>query len=101
AVTNGLAKAAAALSPAGDEDAANAIRTTDAYPKTCTRTVDVGGVTVTVGGMAKGAGMIAPRMVPQATLLVFLTTDAVASPDVLRSAVDSALPKSFNAITVD
>ena len=100
-ISDGLARAVAALSPAGDEDAANAIRTTDAYPKTCTRTVDVGGVTVTVGGMAKGAGMIAPRMVPQATLLVFLTTDAVASPGVLCSAVDSALPKSFNAITVD
>ena len=101
AVTNGLAKAAAALSPVGDEDAANAIRTTDAYPKTCVRTFETGGVTVTVGGMAKGAGMIAPRMVPQATLLVFLTTDAVASPGVLRSAITAALPKSFNAITVD
>jgi glutamate N-acetyltransferase/amino-acid N-acetyltransferase len=51
--------------------------------------------------MAKGAGMIAPRMVPQATLLVFLTTDAIASADVLRDAVTKALPKSFNAITVD
>jgi glutamate N-acetyltransferase/amino-acid N-acetyltransferase len=51
--------------------------------------------------MAKGAGMIAPRMVPQATLLVFLTTDAVASASVLQNAVAAALPKSFNAITVD
>jgi glutamate N-acetyltransferase/amino-acid N-acetyltransferase len=100
-ITDGLAKAAAALSTTGDEDAANAIRTTDAYPKTCVRTVDVGGTTVTVGGMAKGAGMIAPRMVPQATLLVFLTTDAVASPAVLTVALTKALPKSFNAITVD
>lgn len=100
-IADGLARAVAELSPAGDEDAANAIRTTDAYPKTSLRTIDVGGVTVTVGGMAKGAGMIAPRMVPHATLLVFLTTDAVASPDVLREAVAAALPKSFNAITVD
>ena len=100
-IAEGLARAAAALSESGDEDAVNAIRTTDAYPKTCVRTVDVGGVTVTIGGMAKGAGMIAPRMVPQATLLVFLTTDAVASADVLREAITAGLPKSFNAITVD
>jgi glutamate N-acetyltransferase/amino-acid N-acetyltransferase len=100
-ISAGLAKAAAALSETGDEDAANAIRTTDAYVKTCVRTFDADGLKVTVGGMAKGAGMIAPRMVPQATLLVFLTTDAAASPDVLRGAITAALPKSFNAITVD
>jgi len=45
--------------------------------------------------------MIAPRMIPQATLLVFLTTDAVASHDVLTAALARALPKSFNAISVD
>jgi glutamate N-acetyltransferase/amino-acid N-acetyltransferase len=100
-VSDGITRAAAALSSGGGEDAANAIRTTDAYPKTAVRTVDVGGVMVTIGGMAKGAGMIAPRMVPQATLLVYLTTDGAATPAYLRAALEAGLPKSFNAITVD
>jgi glutamate N-acetyltransferase/amino-acid N-acetyltransferase len=100
-VSNGIGRAAAALSTDGGADAAEAIRTTDAYAKTAVRTIEIDGVTVTVGGMAKGAGMIAPRMVPQATLLVFLTTDASASSDALRDVVTAALPRSFNAITVD
>ncbi len=100
-VIDGIKQAAARLSTGGGEDAANAIRTTDAYAKTAVRTLQIDGVAVTVGGMAKGAGMIAPRMMPQATLLVFLTTDASASPTVLRDAVTAALPRSFNAITVD
>ena len=100
-VTGGINAAAQALSSDGGADAANAIRTTDAYEKTAVRTVDVDGVTVTIGGMAKGAGMIAPRMVPQATLLVFVTTDATASADTLRGIVARSLPVSFNAITVD
>ncbi len=100
-VIAGIGAAADALSPAGGEDAADAIRTTDAYRKTAVRTVEIDGVKVTIGGMAKGAGMIAPRMVPQATLLVFLTTDAAVSPDALRGIVERALPLSFNAITVD
>jgi glutamate N-acetyltransferase/amino-acid N-acetyltransferase len=100
-LASGLERAAAALSAGGGHDAANAIRTTDAYAKTCERTIDVGGTIVTIGGMAKGAGMIAPNMVPQSTLLVFVTTDAAAPPDVLRDALTGALPKSFNAISVD
>jgi glutamate N-acetyltransferase/amino-acid N-acetyltransferase len=100
-VREGITRAAAALSPAGGADAALAITTTDAYPKTSVRTVEVGGTTITVGGMAKGAGMIAPRMVPVATLLVFITTDAAASPELLRGIVARGLPLSFNAITVD
>lgn len=109
-VTGGIDGAARSLSSDGGEDAANAIRTTDAYQKTAVRTMDVGGVTVTIGGMAKGAGMIAPRMdappgapsrKPQATLLVFVTTDAAASTDTLRGIVERSLPVSFNAITVD
>jgi glutamate N-acetyltransferase/amino-acid N-acetyltransferase len=100
-VLAGIEAAARALSRDGAEDAAKAICTTDAYTKTAVRSFEIDGVTVTVGGMAKGAGMIAPRMAPQATLLVFLTTDASASSDVLRDAIDRALPTSFNAITVD
>lgn len=101
AVTAGISAAAQVLSAEGGEDAARAITTTDAYTKTAVRSIEIEGKTVTVGGMAKGAGMIAPTMVPQATLLVFLTTDAEASPDVLRNAIERALPRSFNAITVD
>src|SRR5688572_15133189 len=77
--------AAKELSVDGGDAAAEAITTTDTRPKMASRTFEVGGRFVTVGGMAKGAGMIAPRMDassgapsngPQATLLVFLTTDA-------------------------
>lgn len=100
-VCEGIGAAAGVLSAQGGDAAAKAICTTDAYPKTASRTIVVEGSTVTVGAMAKGAGMIAPRMVPQATLLVFLTTDAVATPDALREAVAEGLPRSFNAITVD
>lgn len=101
AVLTGIETAARALSTDGGEDAADAIRTTDAYAKTGVRTVEIDGTVVTIGGMAKGAGMIAPRMVPQATLLVFLTTDAFASHGFLTDVIGRALPKSFNAITVD
>jgi glutamate N-acetyltransferase/amino-acid N-acetyltransferase len=100
-VLAGVSEAAASLSVDGGAAAADAIRTTDAYAKTAIRTIEIDGTTVTIGGMAKGAGMIAPRMVPQATLLVFLTTDASASAELLRDVVTGALPRSFNAITVD
>jgi glutamate N-acetyltransferase/amino-acid N-acetyltransferase len=90
-----------ALSTDGASDAAHAIMTTDTRPKTATRTVEVNGRFVTVGGMAKGAGMIAPRMEPQGTLLVFLTTDAAADAATLRHAVASSIGTTFNAISVD
>ena len=100
-VVGGIKVAAGSLSADGGQDAAKAIQTTDAYQKTAVRTLDIDGVTVTIGGMAKGAGMIAPRMVPQATLLVFVTTDAKASAETIRGIVERSLPVSFNAITVD
>lgn len=100
-VAAAISAAAQSLSPNGGEDAANAIRTTDAYQKTAVRTLEIDGVSVTIGAMAKGAGMIAPRMVPQATLLVFVTTDAEALTETLRGIVERSLPVSFNAITVD
>jgi glutamate N-acetyltransferase / amino-acid N-acetyltransferase len=89
------------LSVDGAADASHAILTTDTTPKTASRTIDIGGRAVTVGGMAKGAGMIAPRMEPQGTLLVFLTTDAAADADALRDDVAAAIPTTFNAITID
>lgn len=97
----GIEGAAKALSSDGDADASHAIMTTDTRSKTAVRTIDVGGRFVTVGGMAKGAGMIAPRMEPQGTLLVFLTTDAAADAQTLRNALASSVPKTFNAISVD
>ena len=80
------------------EDAANAIMTTDTYAKGCTRSANIGGVTVTINGMAKGSGMIAPDM---ATMLSYVATDAAIPADVLQGLLVSGADKSFNAITVD
>jgi len=80
------------------EGAAAAIMTTDTYPKGCVRTANVGGVQVTINGIAKGSGMIAPDM---ATMLSFLFTDAAIPADILEIMLTRAVDKSFNAITVD
>ena len=65
------------------QEAASAIMTTDTFPKVATETVLLGGVPVTINGIAKGAGMIAPDM---ATMLSFVATDAPIDSDVLQSA---------------
>jgi glutamate N-acetyltransferase/amino-acid N-acetyltransferase len=78
--------------------AAEAIMTTDTVPKAAARRVRIGGATVTVTGIAKGAGMIRPDM---ATMLGFVATDAVLSQDLLRDALAHAAQRSFNSITVD
>jgi glutamate N-acetyltransferase/amino-acid N-acetyltransferase len=80
------------------EAAARAIMTTDTYPKLATRQAEIGGVAVTINGIAKGAGMIAPDM---ATMLAFLFTDAAIEPHVLRELLRAAAAESFNAITID
>jgi glutamate N-acetyltransferase / amino-acid N-acetyltransferase len=90
----GVDAAAAALSPEGGEQAAVAIMTTDTVPKVVT--VRAGGFTV--GGMAKGAGMLAPGL---ATMLVVVTTDAVAHPDTLRDALAAATRVTFDRIDSD
>jgi glutamate N-acetyltransferase/amino-acid N-acetyltransferase len=82
----------------GFEDAARAIMTTDTFPKLATRTAQIGGVTVTLNGIAKGSGMIAPDM---ATMLGFLFTDAAIAPPVLQKLVSQHVATTFNAITVD
>ena len=79
-------------------DAAKAIMTTDTYPKVATEAVDLGGVTVTLNGIAKGAGMIAPDM---ATMLSFLASDAPISAPVLQKLLSKYVETSFNAVTVD
>ncbi len=91
----GLVKA---LGPAGWEDAARAIMTTDTVPKMAHARVDLGGKLVTVGGIAKGSGMIAPDM---ATLLSFVCTDVAIDPGPLRYWLGRAVDCSFNAVTVD
>ncbi|MEM5786991.1 MAG: bifunctional glutamate N-acetyltransferase/amino-acid acetyltransferase ArgJ [Syntrophobacteraceae bacterium] len=88
----------AGLRPDGWEDAAKAIMTTDLVPKMASTKVEIGGKTITIGGIAKGSGMIAPNM---ATLLAFACTDADVSPDVLDYWTNKAAGLSFNSITVD
>ena len=97
-VTAKLGELAAALSPDRIEDAARAIMTTDTFPKGATATVSLGGVPVTIAGIAKGSGMIAPDM---GTMLVFIFTDAAVFQPLLQQAVKELTDKSFNAITVD
>ncbi|BBF91327.1 bifunctional glutamate N-acetyltransferase/amino-acid acetyltransferase ArgJ [Blastochloris tepida] len=79
-------------------DAAKAIMTTDTFPKVATRTVDLGGVPVTLVGIAKGAGMIAPDM---ATMLSFVVTDAPIAAPVLQGLLDRGVIDTFNALTID
>ncbi len=79
-------------------DAASAIMTTDTYPKGSTRRVRLGDATVTINGIAKGAGMIAPDM---ATMLSFVFTDASIAAPVLQELLAKGVTGSFNAITVD
>ncbi len=79
-------------------DAAEGIMTTDTLPKAASRQVTISGKTVTVTGIAKGAGMIRPNM---ATMLGFVATDAVIAPALLRTLVREAADQSFNRITID
>jgi len=79
-------------------DAGRAIMTTDTFPKLATRTVRLGDAEVTINGLAKGAGMIAPDM---ATMLAFLFTDAPVTKPVLQGLLARGAEKSFNCVTVD
>ena len=94
----GLPAALAALRPDGWLDAAQGIMTTDTLPKAASRQVQIGGRTVTVTGVSKGAGMIRPNM---ATMLGFLATDAVIAPVLLQGLLRDAADASFNRITID
>jgi glutamate N-acetyltransferase/amino-acid N-acetyltransferase len=78
--------------------AAEGIMTTDTLPKAASRQVQIGGKTVTVTGISKGAGMIRPNM---ATMLGFVATDAVIAPELLQPLVKEAADLSFNRITID
>lgn len=97
-VRRGVEEATRSLSPDGFHHALEGMMTTDAFAKFAVETLTVDGRRVTVAGMAKGAGMIAPNM---ATLLAYVLTDAAVSRPALRRALKMALPQSFNAIVVD
>ena len=88
----------AAMSDGAIGEAAEAIRTTDSFPKACSLSKLIGGVDVTVSGIAKGAGMIAPNM---ATMLAYVMTDAALDRETLDLFLKKAVNASFNRITVD
>ena len=97
-VRDGIRAAAPLLATANGAAAAEAIMTTDTRPKSLALAVELPGGRVTLGGMAKGAGMIHPDM---ATLLGALTTDAAIAPDLLAELLREAVAGSFNAISID
>ncbi|NLM46528.1 MAG: bifunctional glutamate N-acetyltransferase/amino-acid acetyltransferase ArgJ [Firmicutes bacterium] len=86
------------LSPAKGQEAAEAILTTDLVVKTVAYQLEIGGRTVTVGGMCKGSGMICPNM---ATMLSFITTDCAIAAPLLQKALKYTVERSYNLITVD
>jgi glutamate N-acetyltransferase/amino-acid N-acetyltransferase len=86
---------------AGFSDFARAIMTTDTRPKVASALVDVDGTTVRLAGVAKGAGMIHPQLVPHATMLVYLFTDAAIEPAELDQLLRGAVETSFNRISID
>jgi len=94
----GLPAARDALKSDGWYEACHGIMTTDTVPKAASRQVKIGGKTVTLTGMSKGAGMIKPNM---ATMLGFLATDADVAQPLLDALVKEAADVSFNSITVD
>jgi glutamate N-acetyltransferase / amino-acid N-acetyltransferase len=93
-----IGELAGKLSTAGNADAAEAIMTTDTFSKEAAVHFTLGLKVVTIGGVAKGSGMIAPNM---ATMLAFITSDVAISQELLSKALRSANNRSFNRITVD
>ncbi|WP_420631257.1 bifunctional glutamate N-acetyltransferase/amino-acid acetyltransferase ArgJ [Candidatus Leptofilum sp.] len=94
----GILAGAVGLSRENGRLAAEAIMTTDTHPKHLAVTVNLPGGMVTIGGMAKGSGMLHPNM---ATMLSVLTTDAAVAPDVLDGLLRTAVNRSFNRISID
>lgn len=88
----------AGLSPTGNENAAQAIMTTDTVKKERAVSFEIGGVTCKIGGMAKGSGMIHPNM---ATMLCFLTTDVNIEPVLMQMALSAVTEDTFNMVSVD
>jgi glutamate N-acetyltransferase / amino-acid N-acetyltransferase len=97
-ITEALPGLVSTASPAAWAEAARAIMTTDTFPKLATASVRFAGVPVTINGIAKGSGMIAPDL---ATMLVFMFTDAAIPARILQKLLTAAVAKTFNCITVD
>ncbi len=97
-IAGGMKELAAGLSADGSQRAAEGIMTTDTRLKEIAVTFEIDGKTCTVGGIAKGSGMIHPNM---ATMLVFITTDCAISPEMLGLALSSDIKNTFNMVSVD
>ena len=97
-IVAGMPAALAALRADAWAEAAEGIMTTDTLPKAASAQVKIGGQTVTITGISKGAGMIRPNM---ATMLGFVATDANIAPELLQGLVRDAADASFNRITID
>ncbi len=97
-IEKAMDKLVAGLSKAGDIDAREAIMTTDTVKKEVAVQIELSGVTVTIGAMAKGSGMIHPNM---ATMLSFITTDCAISTEMLQNALSASVKKTYNRVSVD
>ena len=97
-MANAMEGLVALLNDDGSNDAAEAIMTTDLAKKEIAFEFEIGGKTCHIGGIAKGSGMIHPNM---ATMLVFVTTDAAITPEMLQKALSADIQDSFNMISVD
>ncbi len=97
-ISSGIAMAVSSLSPDQGGKAARAIMTTDTFPKEAAVSLMIGGTSIRIGGMAKGSGMIYPRM---ATMLGFVASDVNISASLLARSLKIAANRSFNRITVD
>ena len=97
-ISQGIGMAVSSLGKDQGGKAARAIMTTDTFPKEAAVSLVLGGTAVRIGGMAKGSGMIYPRM---ATMLAFIASDASISPSLFSRSLKSAVNQSFNRITVD
>jgi len=97
-IANGIPSLIASLVDDDCSAAGESIMTTDTVRKHIAVSFEIGGVTCKLGGIAKGSGMIHPNM---ATMLVFITTDAAISPDMLQKALSTDIQKTFNMVSVD
>ena len=98
ALRTGIPTLVSQLTKSGYKDAALAIMTTDTRPKSIAVKKMIGGKLVTIGGMAKGSGMIHPNM---ATMLAYLTTDAVIEPKIFQRMLHTTVDQTFNCISID
>ncbi len=97
-ISRGIKRLVKNLENEGGNSAAEAIMTTDTFPKEKAVTIKVKGKEIFIAGMAKGAGMVSPHL---ATMLSFITTDALISKRALRKALKDSVAKSFNMVTID